>query len=123
MKPRPMFLNLFAIRFPVTAYASILHRLSGVFLALFIPILLGWLQWSLTSAALAEWDPNFLSQKIKIMIWLLLSAFFYHLLAGIRHMIMDVGWGESWTVSKLSAQLVIIVIIIVSVGIGYWLWV
>ncbi|HLF66576.1 MAG TPA: succinate dehydrogenase, cytochrome b556 subunit, partial [Gammaproteobacteria bacterium] len=37
---RPINLNLFTIRFPLPAIVSILHRVSGVFLFLLLPILM-----------------------------------------------------------------------------------
>ncbi|MBV8802224.1 MAG: succinate dehydrogenase, cytochrome b556 subunit, partial [Gammaproteobacteria bacterium] len=37
---RPKNLNLFTIRFPVPAIASILHRISGFILFLLIPFML-----------------------------------------------------------------------------------
>ena len=119
----PMFLNLFQIKFPITAIASILHRLSGVLLFFSIPLLLCLLENSLFSA------DNFIGIKKcsaslfgKISIWLIASAIFYHLLAGIRHMLMDIGVGEEKCCSTLSARLVIILASVLSAAIGGWLW-
>src|SRR5262245_39882278 len=46
---RPKYLNLFEIRLPVPALVSILHRISGLVLFLFLPYLLWLLQASLAS--------------------------------------------------------------------------
>ena len=50
MATRPKFLNVFQYRFPVPAYVSILHRVSGAILFLALPGLLAWWQCSLSSA-------------------------------------------------------------------------
>ena len=50
VKPRPVYLNLFAIRQPVPAIASIIHRATGALLFLAgIPVLLWFVQRSLAS--------------------------------------------------------------------------
>ena len=46
---RPINLNLMTIKFPITAITSILHRASGVFVFLAVPLLLWCLQYSLAS--------------------------------------------------------------------------
>jgi succinate dehydrogenase / fumarate reductase cytochrome b subunit len=49
-KPRPVYLNLFAIRQPLPAIVSILHRISGALLFLIgIPLLLWVVQRALAS--------------------------------------------------------------------------
>ncbi|HUX82308.1 MAG TPA: succinate dehydrogenase, cytochrome b556 subunit, partial [Halothiobacillus sp.] len=47
---RPVSLNLFKIRLPLPGIVSIMHRASGAFLFLLLPLLLYVLQLSLTSA-------------------------------------------------------------------------
>ena len=39
-RPRPKYLNLLQIRLPIPGLVSILHRVSGAVLFLFIPFLL-----------------------------------------------------------------------------------
>src|SRR5487761_2740255 len=52
VKPRPIYLNLMAIRQPLPAIVSILHRISGALLfAVGIPLLLWFVQTSLASGA------------------------------------------------------------------------
>ena len=124
VKKRPINLDLFSIRFPITAIVSILHRMSGVFLFLIIP----WLLWSLQSSlesgpALAEpWEQITHGHSFKLVIWLILSALFYHLFAGLRHLIMDMGWGESLLAARITAKAVLVLSIVYSIGLGVWLW-
>lgn len=123
MKPtRPVYLNLLQIRQPLTAIASILHRLSGVILFLLLPLLLALLSHSLAS----EDSFNNLQQSIhpltRFFIWVVLSALLYHFIAGIRHLIMDAGIGESLQGGKLTAGITIAISIIGMIILGVWLW-
>jgi succinate dehydrogenase / fumarate reductase cytochrome b subunit len=121
--PRPVNLNLLTIRFPITAIASILHRASGVVLFLFIPALLWMLAQSLESAQRFAQLAGYLdSFGCKFIAWGLISAFVYHLFAGLRHLLMDAHIGADYRSGRLGAMLVIILALIVSVLAGVWLW-
>jgi succinate dehydrogenase / fumarate reductase cytochrome b subunit len=105
------------------AIVSILHRLSGLLLALLIPVLLYFLSCSLKSEESFNLVKLSLSGTFsKALVWLVLSALMYHLLAGIRHMIMDLGVGESVSTAKTSSWLLIILVAALSLTIGVWLW-
>lgn len=120
---RPMNLNLFTIKFPLPAIISILHRASGVFVFLLIPFLLWMLSESLSSPVSFEsLQITLMGFCPKFIVWLLLSALLYHLVAGIRHLLMDLGLGESLAAGRLSAKIVLIVSIILSILAGVWLW-
>lgn len=122
-KPRPVNLNLLTIRFPVTAIVSILHRLSGVVLFLFVPFLLWVLNQTLASPDDFTNVQHLLMMPVcKWFIWGFISALIYHLLAGTRHLIMDFGLGESLRAARLSSWLVISIAILFSVALGIWLW-
>jgi succinate dehydrogenase / fumarate reductase cytochrome b subunit len=111
------------IRQPVTAISSILHRLSGVILFLCIPLLLWLFSASLSSPDSYVYIHAWLSKiTVKITIWVVLSALIYHFLAGIRHFIMDFGWGESLKSGKIGAYLVILLAVLCAILIGVWLW-
>ena len=108
MDKRPVNLNLLNISFPITAIASILHRISGVILFLFIPLFIWLLQTSL------EGPGQFLavqlmltSPLVKFVIWGILSALFYHIYAGIRHLLMDCNYGETLEGGRLGAKIVL----------------
>lgn len=58
----------------------------------------------------------------KFVIWGLLSALLYHLVAGIRHLIMDMGIGETLEGGKLGSKIIIIVSAILIVLLGVWIW-
>lgn len=120
---RPVNINVFKYRFPVPAIASILHRVTGVILFLCIPFMLWALQVSLGSAADFEQVRSYFSSPlVKFLIWGSLSSLFYHLFAGIRHMVMDMGYAESLEGGRLGAMLVIAAAILMSIMAGVWLW-
>lgn len=119
MQPRPVYLNLFAFKFPVTAIASILHRISGAFLIVLIPyflVLVDRLQ--INSNVLVIHNAQQVCSFEIVLWWLGASALVYHFLAGMRHMIMDCGIGENVKAAKISAYGIIIVSAILSMIIG-----
>ncbi|MFI4956394.1 MAG: succinate dehydrogenase, cytochrome b556 subunit [Gammaproteobacteria bacterium] len=108
-KKQVVYLNLFQFRFPITAIVSILHRVSGVVLFLCVPGVLWALQQSLASEsafthlmAVKDCFPFLLG------LWVFLSALFYHLVAGIRHIFMDFCIGDTKAGGRLGAYLVMI---------------
>lgn len=121
-RSRPVFLNLFQIKFPITAIVSILHRISGFVLFLLIPLALWALSYSLTAdgfAAMQEWMNCFF---VKFFIWLCMLPLCYHLAAGIRHLLMDVGLGVTREGGRLSAYITFGVTILLIIMAGIWIW-
>jgi len=62
------------------------------------------------------------SPLAKLVIWGLLSALLYHLVAGIRHLIMDLGIGETLEGGKLGSKIVIAISVVLIVLAGVWVW-
>lgn len=120
---RPVNLDIGTIKLPITAYVSILHRASGVALIGAIAILLGLLSYSLKSAEdFASVQACLASLPMKLLMWAVLAAFIYHLFAGIKHLIMDMGIGETLEGGKLGAMLVLVFVAIGVVLAGVWVW-
>lgn len=120
---RPKNLNLFTIRFPIPAIVSILHRISGVVLFLLLPLLLWMFSLSLSSEQNFNKLQNFLtSSEIKMLVWLALAPLCYHLVAGIRHLFMDLHMGEGLKSGRRAAKLTIVFSIILMIFVGVWLW-
>lgn len=121
-KPRPKNLNLLTIRFPLPAIVSILHRISGVFLFLLIPVLLWGLDYSLNLYGfdtLQHWLDNF---YIKTLLWLFLVPFCFHLVAGIRHLLSDIHIGDTLRAGRIGAMWVFVISILMVIMVGVWLW-
>lgn len=108
---RPVYINIFTFKFPITAIVSILHRISGVLVFLSIPVFLSILQDGL-------YYPWVLSTTPKILIWAVLTALMYHLIAGIRHLCMDAGYAEDKRSATITSYLVFILTILFSFIIG-----
>tara|TARA_R110002167_G_scaffold233252_2_gene438483 strand:+ start:131 stop:514 length:384 start_codon:yes stop_codon:yes gene_type:complete len=110
-------------RFPITAISSILHRLSGVLLFILIPFLIWALDCSLRSPASFENVKEGLTSGFcGFILWLMLSAITYHIFAGVRHLFMDVGKGESMCAAKATSMLVIALGVIAAICWGVWIW-
>lgn len=122
-KKRPVNLNLFTIRFPATAVISILHRCSGVILFCFIVFLLYVLDVSLKSAdAFVQIQNCFQTSWTRFVVWVFLSSFILHLLAGVRHFVMDFGFAEEKQSGRWGAYLVMFASAIAIVVLGIYLW-
>lgn len=123
-KKRPVNLDMMSMKYPVTALTSILHRLSGILLFLCLFAMLYALGKSLSSEdGFNEIKGMLLSPLGKLIVWVLYSALIYHLVAGVRHLIMDAGVGETLEGGKRGSVIVIIVSAILIAAGGFWLWI
>jgi succinate dehydrogenase cytochrome b subunit len=112
-----------AFKWPITALSSILHRMSGVLLFIAVPFALWMLEQSLESQTSYEQLQHLLSGGLaKFIIWLVLAALSYHIIAGIKHLLMDIGIGESLEGGILASRLVIILGVLTAIGLGVWIW-
>ncbi len=120
---RPMNLNLTTIHFPVMAIISVLHRISGILLFLLVPFALYLLHCSLiSSASFAAVQVLLNDFLVRFFCWVMLSAAVFHLLAGIRHLLMDCGFFESLRSARIMAIFMIALSGAVIVLMGIWLW-
>ncbi|HCM06707.1 MAG TPA: succinate dehydrogenase, cytochrome b556 subunit [Oceanospirillales bacterium] len=120
---RPKNLDLTTIELPLPAKASILHRISGLALFFAVAFMLVALNASLESAeSFAEMKATFDSGLAKLIIWLILSALGYHLVAGVKHLLMDAGIGESKEGGKIGAIITLVGGAIVIALAGVWVW-
>ena len=120
---RPVNLDLSTMKFPPMAIASILHRIAGIILFLLLPVMLYYLSLSLHSEdSFSELKMMLATPFHKVVLWTFVSAAIYHVLAGVRHLLMDVGYGEGLPAGRRSAIFVIIVAIclIIYAGISIW---
>ena len=123
-KQRPVNLDLRTIQFPVTAIASILHRVSGVITFVAVGILLWLLGQSLSS------PEGFLTASAvmgsffaKFIMWGILTALAYHVVVGIRHVMMDIGClEETLQVGKRSAYISFVITVVLSILAGVLVW-
>lgn len=120
---RPVFLNLLRIRLPIPGIVSIFHRISGVVIFLGLPLLLYLLHQSLQSQERFDQLLNTVAHpEMKLILWILLAAITWHVLAGIRHLLMDMGIAESLKGGRASAIMVMILSGLIILLLGVWLW-
>lgn len=121
---RPVYLNLFAIRQPIPAIVSILHRISGALLFLVgIPLILTGVQSSLASAErFAAFEAAWSSPIAKLVLLALVWSYLHHLLAGLRHLVLDVHIGLDLKAARMSAALTLVLALVVTLAIGMRLW-
>jgi len=106
-KTRPKHLNLFKIRMPVTAVASIAHRVSGVLLVMLIPVVVYLLQRSLHSEQSYDALMQLLTHPLAKMLLIIgIWAISHHFFAGIRFLLIDVDIGILKASARRSAWLV-----------------
>jgi len=81
------------------------------------------LQKSLTPAGFAELQKMFTHSFLwQFIIWAITTAVTYHVIAGVRHLLMDLGIGESLEGGRRGAWLVIILSVIAAALLGVWVW-
>lgn len=120
---RPKNLDLNTMHFPLPAITSILHRISGVFIFVGVAILLWVLAESLGSeqgfSNVQQW---FALMPVKLVMWAIVAGLIYHLIAGIKHLLMDVGAGETLEGGQMSAKVVVVVSAVLIIAVGVWIW-
>ncbi len=122
-KQRPVNLDLTTIKMHAAANASILHRISGVIMVFAIGILLWTLSLSLSSAeGFAQIKSLFDGFFFKIIMLGIISALTYHLLGGIRHLMMDFGHFEELSSGNATAKFIVALWLVITVLAGVWLW-
>lgn len=106
---RPVYLNLFRIHLPLAGWVSILHRLSGALLFLVFPLGVWALSVSLSGEAGFQRMLDGMAHPLsKLGGLLLVWAFVHHLLAGVRHLALDVHWGVERHQSRRTSMAVML---------------
>ena len=106
---RPVNLNLLTISLPVIGMSSILHRISGLAVFFSFPLVV----WLFSISLKSEESFMFLSSLyqesilLKLIGYLVLLAFTYHLLAGFKKLMSDAfGIGETLESGRVLSWLV-----------------
>ena len=103
---RPVYIDLRKINLPVSALISITHRLSGMYVFFItLPLMLALIYFS-TESEVSFNELSLFLKNYKFILGLIVLSFcilWYHILSGVRHLIMDAHIGESLLASKYSA--------------------
>ncbi|MFT6592700.1 MAG: succinate dehydrogenase / fumarate reductase cytochrome b subunit [Zhongshania sp.] len=120
---RPVNLDIGTIALPITAYTSILHRVSGVFLVAGVALLFWFLGTSLDGPeGFAQAKACLASFWGKLSIWAVLIGLSYHSAAGVKHLVMDAGIGESMQGGETGSKLVLAATAVLVLLTGLWIW-
>jgi succinate dehydrogenase / fumarate reductase cytochrome b subunit len=103
-------------RFQITSALSILHRLTGVALAIGSILLAWWLVAVAAGGKVFTATHAFIASPIGVVLLFLWSvAFFYHLCSGIRHLAWDAGWGFELQTAHLTGYAVLAATVVLTV--------
>jgi succinate dehydrogenase / fumarate reductase cytochrome b subunit len=114
---RPLSPHLQVYRPQITSVMSILHRLTGIALAVGTLLLVWWLVAAAAGPDSFATAQGFIGSVLgRILLFGWSWALFYHLCNGIRHLAWDAGWGfelktvyrSGWIAVAASAGLTLI---------------
>jgi succinate dehydrogenase / fumarate reductase cytochrome b subunit len=118
LKPRPLSPHLQIYRWPVTMGTSILHRVTGVGLALGTLILAWWLVAAAMGAdAYAVFESAAFHWFGRFVLFGFTVSLVYHALNGIRHLFWDMGYGYAVPTANKTGIAVYVATVIVTVAI------
>jgi succinate dehydrogenase / fumarate reductase cytochrome b subunit len=107
---RPVNINLLKIKLPISALTSITHRLAGMYiffitypLSVYLFFLASTNQENFTYLTNMLINSSYLATFVSFSFLVL----WYHILTGVRHLIMDMHIGESLQASKVSSIFVL----------------
>ena len=114
--------NLFVFRFPITAIVSIIHRITGIVLFAGIAFALYVLQVSLSSEQGFNGIKSAMTSPFCLVITIvLLAVLSFHFVAGIKHLLMDLGIGDTLKGGVFASRVVFLIFaILVSLAV-IWL--
>ena len=120
---RPVNLDISTIKFPLAAITSITHRITGVILLIGFGFLLYLLQLSLESESGFVLVQELLSGLIvKLLTWAVIACLIYHFIAGCKHLLMDLGIGETNEGAQIGSRLVVVFSAVGILIAGVWIW-
>lgn len=131
-KPRREFRNVHVLtdlpsyRLPVAGWVSILHRVSGALLFVLFPFIVWMFDVSVSSEiSFARFTHAFADGVWILPAWLfklvllgLIWAYLHHLIAGLRHLYMDVRHDCGKVFGQWSAQLTLTFSLLLTLALG-----
>ena len=119
-RERPLSPHLQIYKPQLTSVLSIMHRMTGVVLAVGCLVLIGWFFSLSQSVESYECFVNFIRSwfgRVLLMGWLV--SFYYHLANGLRHLYWDLGKGYDLPTTYRTGWMVLGVTSILSCVTGY----
>ena len=125
-RPRATYRNvnitdLMHYRQPLPAIVSILHRISGALLFVFLWLVLWLFQASVTDTA--RFNTLYGNPLVKLVLFALLWSLLHHLCAGIRYLVMDVSHSATdLKPGRQSSAIVMVVSLALTAVLAIKLW-
>jgi succinate dehydrogenase / fumarate reductase cytochrome b subunit len=131
-RARPEFRNIHALRdlpsyrLPPAGWVSILHRISGALMFVLLPFII----WMFDTSISSEYSFARFSSAFNNGVWLLpaalvklvalalIWAYLHHLIAGVRHVYMDVRHAVSKEFGRSSALFTLVLSLVLTVILG-----
>jgi succinate dehydrogenase / fumarate reductase cytochrome b subunit len=131
-KKRPEFRNINALtdlptyRLPAAGIVSILHRISGLIMFLLLPLIVWMFDTSVSSEiSFAKFSAAFTvglgfvpGVLVKVVVLGLIWAYLHHLIAGVRHVYMDVCHAVTKEFGKSSAVFTLVLSLGLTAALG-----
>lgn len=120
---RPVYLNLLQISLPLAGQVSFAHRVTGIVLFAGIAFGLYVLDMALASPGGFNEASELMQTGLARFIFLgLLFALVFHIVAGVKHLLLDFHLGDSLEAARLNAVLVIVISVLATAALGVLLW-
>ena len=122
-RPVSLPLSRLALAMPVTAVASILHRITGIVLFVGVAFLCYLLERATAGPAGFEQAAAVLAAPLgKLGLWVVLTSLAYHVVAGVKHLLLDFHIGDSLKGGRAGAWISLSVALGAGVALAVWLW-
>jgi succinate dehydrogenase / fumarate reductase, cytochrome b subunit len=131
LKRQPVYRNihitqLTTYRLPAAGWASILHRITGALMFLLLPFVIWMFDASVTSEVSYEQFATVFSFGAaglpgafwKLVVFVLIWAYLFHLMAGLRHVWMDATHDLSLRFGRVSALAAMVLSTVVAFALG-----
>ena len=124
IKNRPVNLDLRTIKQPLPAISSILHRITGIILFVGLAFVFCAFDFSLESQQGFDDVVDLLKHNFmaKLIAWGIVSALLYHLINGVKHLIMDCGFCEELASGRFAAKASLVLGAVAALLAGVWIW-
>ncbi|QEX19574.1 succinate dehydrogenase, cytochrome b556 subunit [Hypericibacter terrae] len=121
---RPLSPHLQIYRWQISSVLSILHRITGIALAVGSLLLVYWIiAAAVGPEAFAQAQGLIGSILGRLLLFGWTYALFFHLANGIRHLFWDMGWGfelKTMSITGWTAVILALLLTLLAWGLGYW---
>ncbi len=120
---RPVNLNIFTISLPLAGVVSITHRITGGIL--FVGVAFGLYVLDMALASQAGFNEALVVLEHPLAKFILLALLFvlvFHVLAGIKHLLLDFHIGDTVEAARINSIVVVVATVVVTALLGARLW-